>query len=793
VANQNSFVVDAQKLHKFMFDTDVGPPGDDPAKLHERWRNLGTVDKDLAERQHPGLTADMKALAKNLARQAEIEALPPAAQTAAVQAELANLKADAEQLAQTHHDAIGNFIAERAASDWVRRLAIGYPADFDTVGPSGNYLNHRVLPPEADEMLAEWMLRDVPSVLSHYFEQSSRKIADAEHFGFGTENEIDRLLAEAHAAGMYGDDGIKIRGLLESIRGRTSNGDLQRRVMTDASNFVHAFGATALMGRAAWTSLHEPIVSALMTGSAQVGLRAFAHQFAAIAGRASAKERALLADFIGVTTSRMSESLMTSRTGADYADSPTTSRFMMQFYRTVGLTQLTNAIRRAVMGSLDWYLRQRIARDFLNQGNAPADAKAHWRAQRWLNELGIPPARQQDFAQWLSSNTGMPTMEELQNHHMLPLYSIAMRRLVDWSSQDPYKADRPMLAEDKYWRLIFQFGIYNYGFQRNVMDRIAKVLHAEKTYGAKQAAQKGAGKAGQWFAGKAGQAGPAAGYMAGAALLLLTSFLTTTAREGLLNNDKFQEHMDKGDTMEWLGGLAFGRAGLTGTLDPISQLVDGLRYATTISSLMQGAAITYITQNLYDVMMGVTALTDPNAPDTNTRAYNATKAVFNLMGVPMMAYAANWLSAGEGPFLSPAARIALQYFSTQQTSEHFAEWITGYKGVSASDGKTPSDDVSGNRNVGEKKSDEDVTGDSNVSETPTKKTGDKAGGQSLLGSSVAMLDDFIAPAWSAARPILGAIPTPAKAALLGGAAAVAAVKFIDAMAPYRAQPKPGAP
>ena len=166
----------------------------------------------------------MQELAKNLARQAEITALPPAAQTAAVQAELAQLKDDAEQLALTHHDAIGNFIAERAASDWGTRIAIGYPADFDTVGPSGNYLNHRVLPPEADEMMADWMIRDVPSVLSHYFEQSSRKVADAEHFGSGKDNAIDRLLTEADHAGMYGDDGTKIRGILESIRGAHRTG-----------------------------------------------------------------------------------------------------------------------------------------------------------------------------------------------------------------------------------------------------------------------------------------------------------------------------------------------------------------------------------------------------------------------------------------------------------------------------------------------------------------------------------------------------------------------------------------
>ena len=792
---QNGFQGDAARVYKFMFDDDVGAPGDNPAKLWERWRQLEKVQKAIAEQKTPGLIVAMKTLGRNLTQQKELTAqlaqTPPPANTAALQADLSRLQDEAQQFAEFYHDPIGNFIAEQGAKEWTTRLAIGYPGDFDMVGPGGSYLNHRVLPPEADEMLAKWMLRDVPSVLSRYFEASARKIAWAEQFGVKGE-QVDHLLSEAVDAGMYADgDGQRFRSVIQSVAGRDEHGNVLHRTMGATSNIVHAFGATVLMPHAPWHSLQEPAVSALMTGNVRVGLKAFANQFGAIMGTANARERALLADFIGVTTSRLSETVMTSRIGADYADTPWLSRLTVQYYRTIGLTQLTNSIRRAVMGSLDWYLRQHVAAGFLDSRQTPQGAKARWRAGRLLNELGIPPAYQNDFAQWMLANDGLPSIEALQNNpQMHPLYSLAMRRLVDWSSQDPYKADRPLLAENEWGRLVMQFTAYAYGFQRNVIDATQRRLEAEKEYGAEQAAQAGRGKWGQWGAGWKQALGASGPYVSGLALLAFTTMLATLASESIFSYSKFQEKLKDGSLTDWLTSLAFSRSGLTGTLDMPSQWFTSLRYMASIAASMEGGSVNYAAQNIEAMLRGMALFFDPNTPETNTRAHEATKAVYNLFGIPLLAFMAMKLSAGGGPVLSPLAMILLQLGSTTQAGESSADILTGYKGV-----KLPSlgtGDLSAGFDSGAMPEDKSLSagfesgamteGQAEAPKTP-------AG----INKAVLWLDDIIAPVWKAVGPLVSG--TPAKVKLAAGVVAVglSAWHFIDSMAPYRAQPKPTTP
>jgi hypothetical protein len=793
--DQNGFRADAAKVYRLMFDQEIGAAGDDPAALLGKWTPLEKVSKELVEANNPGITRDMQRLAENLKRQREIENMPPAVQ-GAYAGELANLKTEAEQLALQHHDTIGDFIGNEFADDWVTRLAIGYPGDYDTVGPSGNYLNHRVLPPEADLMLAKWMINDVPTVLTHYLERSANKIAYTEQFGYGEDNEIERLLKAASKAGMYGDgDGQLIRGLINSITGRTTlNGNIQHRVMGTASNVLHAFGATALMPRSPWHSLHEPIVGSMMTGDAMVGLKAFGFQLQAILRRNDARERALLADFLGVTMSHLSETLMASRTGANYDDTPWLNKLTLGYYRTIGLTGLTNSVRRAVMGSMDWFLRKRIAEDFLNTNQTADGEKARWRATRWLNELGIPRQRQEDFARWLAAHDGMPSMDELKNHPMRPLYSIAIRRLVDWSSQDPYKADRPLMAEDPWGRMIFQFGIYAYGFQRNVIDRSTRVVDAEYHYeqerAERDATAKGEtiGKWGKRFAGARGAAGTAAGHLSGAALLVLTATLATIASELVFNRKRFMEHIDDNTIKGWLFGLGTSRSGIIGTYDMPTQWINGLRYTSNIAIAMEGAAAGFAGQNLTALAQGLASIFDPNAPETNTRAHEATKAVYNLFGIPVLAWIAMKLSAAGGPYLSPAAMFMLQYLSSAPAAEKFADTLTGKKGTPApkppATGPDSLEDISPQLKMDpDELSGDELSGDSMTTQEAPKPA------NSAVNQIVPWLDDMAKPLWTASRPLVNMIPAQARWPLLGIMAGSAAARWVYEMAPYRAQSK----
>ena len=176
------FVKAASTLHKLMFDREIGPAGDHPEKLLDMWNGLVKEQKLAAD---PATQAGMKELNKNLLRQQQLdtEISGGGDPTGAKQAELDQLQIDAEALAQAHHDDVGNHIATINANDWLTNLRKMYAHDWDKTGPGGNFANKRSLPPEADQIMREFMITDPLTVLPRYYESAARKIAYAERFG----------------------------------------------------------------------------------------------------------------------------------------------------------------------------------------------------------------------------------------------------------------------------------------------------------------------------------------------------------------------------------------------------------------------------------------------------------------------------------------------------------------------------------------------------------------------------------------------------------------------------------
>src|SRR5262249_22299374 len=134
-ADKDGFKTAASEVYKIQFDKEVGTPGDDPQALLERWTTLSKGDKGAAD---PALQAQMQQLNRNLRRQRAIEELqnPTPAETA----ELAQLKLQAEALAKAAHDPLGDHVSELAAANWFTRVMTAEHTDFDTTGPTGQYL-----------------------------------------------------------------------------------------------------------------------------------------------------------------------------------------------------------------------------------------------------------------------------------------------------------------------------------------------------------------------------------------------------------------------------------------------------------------------------------------------------------------------------------------------------------------------------------------------------------------------------------------------------------------------------
>jgi hypothetical protein len=784
------FTKAAQKVHKVMFDQDVGAPGSNPRKLIERWNQLSAEDKALADTHQDqdvrDLPGQVKELRRNLARQRrlerQIEVTNDPTKIADLQDQLDALKDTASVLAENMHDAMGNFIAELGANAWRSRINIGYDTDFDSVGPSGNYLNHRVLPPEADQIMAPYMIRDVKTILGRYFESSARKTAFATRFGASGEyiTEVLRRAEEAaFAAGKNFNYGTNFRNVINSITGRTTN--THGREVIALGNAMQSIASLALMPRVWWSSINEPVISGMMHGSPAAAWQSLVNTFDQLMNTASAQERTELVDALGVTASRMSEAVMANRIGAEFADSPRWGQIMHGFYRVTGLPQWTNVVRRASADMNDGMLRK-YSRDLLNTDTGDLARARKARALRLFNDVGVPPQYREDFANWMLSRDGMPELDELKNDRMQPIYSLAIRRLVDWSSPDPYKGDRPMLTDHPWLKMLWSWQSFNGAFTRNVLNPMMEEI--EHTYGTTKEEAKAAGAGGisARLRGLGTSSLAAAGFLGGVATLLIVTLFGAMAWAYLTKGDEWQRRSKEGTLWPWLRDLTISRSGTNGMADPLVQAETSLKYSSDPSKLIDAGPISFITGNIANMLH---AMLDDDPTGTNTRMHNAMHSAYSLVAAPAISASAAMVGAMTGPVGMTFASLAMQKLSSSEMSDRFADMIVGPKGAKL---PTSTEDKLGGVPGLEGLGGADVPG---LPGLGAPQRGSPLSGQQAIGATpLGLLDDVLPALWKIGRPIAGMLPGWAKVAGAAGLAAEAGLSIWNAGAPFRGQPPP---
>lgn len=681
-ANPNGFKTQATKLHRLMFDKDVGTPGSDPQTMLDWWNNMGREKANTSQ----ALRDNMGQLKANLQRQKDITtelndpaAMRTPAQDAALRKELQDLQQNAKQLAAGSHDKLGDFNAEIAARNWYTRIVTGSPDDFEVVGPSGNYLNHRVLPPEADALMYDYMVTDLKQLIPHYLDASARRVAYAE--AFGPKGEIlEQIIRDATDAGAREPDNAAMRALVQGITGRTSGG-VAVRGFGAASNFIHAFTSIPLLARTGWSVLPEFSVIAASHGEPWLAWKALTGTVADLIRTSNALERAEIVDFLAVVTSTMHESMLAGRMGADYSDSLWMSNFMHHYHQTTGVNDLTRATRRGGAAANAWFL-QKLSRDILSTDQSRWAQNRKDDAQRLLNEITVPPDKHEEFARYVLQWDLFPKLEALMNanNEMATLYGSALFHLEDRASMDPYKGDRPMPAEHPWMRLAFQLRTYNYAFMRNVINyQMHKMGHAYSR-AQQRAIAGGAGRARAAAEGALDFSLSATKTFSGYATLMAATAIATIIYAMIFNRDQIEDHHKKGDLADYLFNLSFQRAALAGTFDPIQQIYNGLKYGGSVSQLMNGAGLSQMLQNAENLALGVADLFDPSP--TNTRQYNALEALYNLTVVPAAAYASvlvrHGLGGGIGFF---GGTSMLQTLTSRAARERFATFVVGPKGT----------------------------------------------------------------------------------------------------------------
>jgi hypothetical protein len=596
-----------------------------------------------------------------------------------------------------HRDAIHRAWAEQQAEHWLEQVLVGGPTSYDTRGPTGAHLRERVMPPEADAILRPWLVTDPHAAIPAYLSQVNRKIAFAKRFG-PTGRRIDELVADAVHGGMHPEDRAEVRRLVDMITGRQGTGR-QSKATNRLLEGIHAYGTMALMPRAAFSALSEPMAVLARTGSARATYAGFAHQVSEIFRSGDAQRIAEIANYVGTVTSAMFESVQQHRTGANYTDSQSLGPMMVNYFRRTGLTAVTNSQRRAALVSFNYYLRI-LARNLGEGPNARRDA------QRELRDLGIPDEEHDDFARWFQGTGHDPDIADLEGTQNGDRWKSGVVRFTDQVNQDPKTSEKAMRSSDPTGRLIFGLMSFNYGFYANVIERFFKSTHERFSE------TPGAGRKAAVLASAIALGG------ASVAAAWFGQFVSSVLREKGTNGTTWDEHEKAGDLMGWLAELSFQRIGLNGPLDPVVQAINGLKYNKSVADLALGAQAGWVADNVQSILEAVVR----SSPHTNTSYYNGLKAAYSLLAVPAAAAALTAIPGGR--VVSGLATGAMMKLTSRSAADTFATAIVGPKG---SGDKTTAPET-------------DVDPPERESEDEDK---DNKAGRGMGNQAIGLVDDFL--------------------------------------------------
>jgi hypothetical protein len=601
--------------------------------------------------------------------------------------------------------------------------------------------------------MEKWRLNDPDTLIPDYYRGVARLGTRIERFG-----QDDNLLEgrgglwdQMDKAGVHGSDIAALKEFLAGATGQLKAG--MPSAMTRAFNTVHAVGTMALMPRALFTSLGEPMAALARTGSPKIAATIFANQVKDILNTASARQIRELADTIGVTTQPLYDSLVSSRMGTTYDDLPGWGKLLTNYFYRTGLTQLTNSQRRSTMAGGHLAMTA-WAKDLLG-----ADARAKTEAAAQFRDLGVADKDHVTLANWLQAQNGkLPDASLFTGARPPPegaaLWDHAVTRLVDQIIQNPLASQSPLLASSNpVGRLMFGLMRFNYSFYHNIVDQT--VGRYEDRF-----------KEAEGFTGKTAAAlrmGGGLG-MAGAGIFG-ASLASTMVREAIFNPGKWQEMDEQGQLMDWLTGLAIQRTGLNGPLDPVIQAVTALRYEKSMTSLTAGAQVGFFLQAAQDMLAPFTQ----GSPYSNAADFNAARGVYNMFAVPAETIGLTALPGG--PLTGKLFGAAMMLATGRGASESFAKTLVGPKGSTA---PKPGDE---SKLPG-------LSGGLPGLQPETTPQADAG----VSGVPLGLLDDIAAPVVKYGAPVIQKLPGPLKALGLGAGAVAAGSALAEHLSRYTQPP-----
>jgi hypothetical protein len=647
------------QVYDIVFERDTMRPDDDGVDIGEAIAALRTRIKEagLDAKNDPSLQAYTEAVKElNKLNNALSQAIQRDDGDAvdAAQAALNEFIESNMDVFNDAYDYVKGEWAQKAAADYMSRVLYGSShQSFSSHSPQGSFTKRRVLPKEADKLLAEFYIQDPVERIERYIEASVRKSEYTRLFGNGQlENQIQAL----QKSRVLPEDQAVILDIVTQVTG-TDQSRFPERLKATAG-WIHTIGSMTVLGRVVLTSLVEPMTIAIQTGRPTDGIKSMLMLMEEAVNTKNVREQRAIAELLGIVAGDASNEIIMNRLGGTVGESRRMQKISGGFFRNVLLTPYDRASRRIAMRLTGRYIIELAA----DVDNPSTSAQQRRFAMDELRDAGMTDMEAQAFVAWVRELDGrLPGLYDLTDPgsgeltRMGKLYGLMVNRLSVQSIQDPTAIDRPWAANTVVGRMTFSLLSFSMGFMRNNIIKSLKRVGREYEAGGYTAAQSAA-------------LGSAGAFM----MLYGGHFLVTALRELALNPDRWEEEKEKDNLTQWLAQLAFSRAGFTGLADPLYNAYLGVKYQRDLANIFLGAGNSYFTQAGERILKYWAV----NSENTNSAERSAARGWYELLALPAMAMVTGSVP---GRMMGYGAGLSYAYLSSPRAKEKVQDVVAGEK------------------------------------------------------------------------------------------------------------------
>lgn len=409
----------------------------------------------------------------------EIAVLKQAVREAKAQSPAAIVRGEVDE---SLYDMITSTAAIKDANDWWTNMFVS--PEFSPSGAPSGFMKARVLPPEADDLLENYMVADPVESTMSLIEGAAEQVA----WKTLVEPEESALLnAERQALndGWDAEDAASVVEMIRSMAGRGAASKGLGRGISAVFNSLHVASTALLMARSVFASLHEPGTYYMRTGHAGGYLKVWGELVKGVFQTADAMEKRRVLQAWGLIENRIMASNMAERMGGTYEETPRLQRFANRFFENTLLSPLTRAQRQAVMVTIPVWMNV-LAQDYNSKGSS---LKKQAAIDEFV-EMGVPENRIPAFVDYvLEMQGGLPSVDQSYEPETMPqMYMRAIGYVADHVIQNPSVIDRPRMANSPAGRFAYGLMSYSFAYWDNIIKRTAQKTKTEASRGGVPAA-----------------------------------------------------------------------------------------------------------------------------------------------------------------------------------------------------------------------------------------------------------------------------------------------------------------